>query len=69
MHRLLKIVCVVILHIVPNHKHCLIDFPKPPPLQAMYPPNLPYDQAVFFDDEEQVNLLTDTSLHELKHIG
>lgn len=34
----------------------------------MYPPNLPYDQDVFFD-EEQVNLLTDTSLHQLKHIG
>ncbi|KAK3857278.1 hypothetical protein Pcinc_036459 [Petrolisthes cinctipes] len=37
--------------------------------EAMYPPNLPYDQDVYFDDDEQVNLLTDTSLHQLKHIG
>ncbi|XP_063858555.1 V-type proton ATPase 116 kDa subunit a 1-like isoform X1 [Scylla paramamosain] len=36
--------------------------------EAMYPPNLPYDQDAFFD-EEQVNLLTDSSLHQLKHIG
>ncbi|XP_063587186.1 V-type proton ATPase 116 kDa subunit a 1-like isoform X1 [Penaeus indicus] len=37
--------------------------------EAMYPPNLPYDQDVYFDDDERVNLLTDTSLHQLKHIG
>ncbi|XP_064079835.1 V-type proton ATPase 116 kDa subunit a 1-like isoform X1 [Macrobrachium nipponense] len=37
--------------------------------EAMYPPNLPYDQDVYFDDDERVNLLTDPALHNLKHIG
>ncbi|KAL7645121.1 UNVERIFIED_CONTAM: hypothetical protein RMT77_003499 [Armadillidium vulgare] len=37
--------------------------------EAMYPSNLPYDQEVYFDDDERVNLLTDPTLHSLKHIG
>jgi hypothetical protein len=36
----------------------------------MYPPNLPPDQAPYFDDDDEtINLLTDVSLHQLKHIG
>nr|XP_053639529.1 V-type proton ATPase 116 kDa subunit a 1-like isoform X3 [Cherax quadricarinatus] len=37
--------------------------------EALYPPNLPYDQEVYFDDDERINLLMDTSLHHLMHIG
>ncbi|XP_018023918.1 V-type proton ATPase 116 kDa subunit a 1 isoform X3 [Hyalella azteca] len=38
--------------------------------EAMYPPNLPPDQAPYFDDDDEtINLLTDISLHQLKHIG
>lgn len=54
-------------------KHILkktqVFFDEKPLLKAMYPPNLPYDQDVYFDDDERVNLLTDPALQSLKHIG
>lgn len=47
-----------------------MNYPYPiVPWQAMHPPTLPYDQDVYFDHEEKVNLLTDASLHSLEHIG